>query len=329
MLSLISHYLYSVSLPDKYGTPQHDLSKDNDIHISSHNSMTRKQMLVERVIHKVFNHYSIPVKYISNCTRNVFQRKLYKMGIIISRLNGPKRKKQIGSWVCGRLSTWLFNVSMKDVNMHLQKKNDVLKAQLVEAQEKSQHFEKEYQSCTLESARLCTELDKVRMLTKNIVSTTCSTSNEACTGTSSRQPRKKWQDYTRQHRALKKKRLGTEVKTSLSLCNTAPFTPTSVQLHNNDTNQTVVFNIEAGKFSSDEEKRITDQFKKVASTLYVKDKFAIPDRAYLEMSQLTSDLPRTYELKKLAKGYDDEIVITSTPNGIVGVQQSLRDRLNI
>ena len=99
-------------------------------------------MLVEQVIHKVFNHYSIPIEYISNSTRKVFQSKLYRMGNVMCHLGGPKRKKQMSNWEHGRLSTWLFQIPMKDANMHLQ-------TLLVRAQ--------------AESAHLRTELEKVRV----------------------------------------------------------------------------------------------------------------------------------------------------------------------
>ena len=110
----------------------------------------------------------------------------------------------------------------------------------------------------------------------------------------------------------------------------APFTPISIQLNNKDTNETEVFNIETGKFSKEQQKGCThDETTKLASFLYVKDKFAIADKAYHELSQLTSDLPHMHDLKKLAKCYDDESVIIPTPNEIVGIQQSLQERLKI
>ena len=112
----------------------------------------------------------------------------------------------------------------------------------------------------------------------------------------------------------------------------APFTLISIQLNNKDidTNETEVFNIETGKFSKEQQKGCThDETTKLASFLYVKDKFAIADKAYHELSQLTSYLPHMHDLKKLAKCYYDESVIIPTPNEIVGVQQSLQERLKI
>ena len=63
--------------------------------------------------------------------------------------------------------------------------------------------------------------------------------------------------------------------------------------------------------------------------LYVKEKFAISDRAYQEISLLTHDLPRKNDLKKLSDTFDHESTIDACPNGITGVQQNLQDRLHI
>ena len=54
-------------------------------------------------------------------------------------------------------------------------------------------------------------------------------------------------------------------------------------------------------------------------TLYVKDTFSISNQAYHELSIL----PASNQVKKLASTLNSNFEISSTPNGIVGVQQSL------
>ena len=46
-----------------------------------------------------------------------------------------------------------------------------------------------------------------------------------------------------------------------------------------------------------------------------------------ELSQLTHDLPRMYELKSASKEINSRTIISPTPGHILGVQQRLRDRL--
>ena len=54
----------------------------------------------------------------------------------------------------------------------------------------------------------------------------------------------------------------------------------------------------------------------------IKDKFTISNAAYHELS-LTSDLPNSNQIKTLTQSLNKEFHITSAPNGITGVQQSL------
>jgi len=61
----------------------------------------------------------------------------------------------------------------------------------------------------------------------------------------------------------------------------------------------------------------------------VKDEFCLSDEAYLEVSQLTCDLPRMFELKSVAKELNSKTVITLSPGTILGVQQSFGERLAV
>ena len=61
--------------------------------------------------------------------------------------------------------------------------------------------------------------------------------------------------------------------------------------------------------------------------LYVKDKFSLSDMAYRELSQLTTSLPRLKSIKLLSKSLNSKFDLFPAPNGIVGIQQSLKARL--
>ena len=61
--------------------------------------------------------------------------------------------------------------------------------------------------------------------------------------------------------------------------------------------------------------------------LYIKEKYAISDIAYHELSMIATSLPRSCALKKRQLDLNDQFIVSPTPNGTIGVQQSLRSRL--
>ena len=63
----------------------------------------------------------------------------------------------------------------------------------------------------------------------------------------SQHSKKKWKQYSRQHRAFRKKQMSIELKTALSLCKTSPST---VHMTNKEGNETIVLDIETGKFTT-------------------------------------------------------------------------------
>ena len=138
---------------------------------------------------------------------------------------------------------------------------------------------------------------------------------------------KKWQDYSRQHKIVKKKQISAEVTTALSSCkSTKPLTPTTVHFATGDENESMVLDLNKGKFISHSSTTSmnNENCNKSSAVLYVKEKFAISDRAYHEISLISHDLPRKNDLKKLSEIFDHESRVLSCRNGITGVQQSSR-----
>ena len=62
------------------------------------------------------------------------------------------------------------------------------------------------------------------------------------------------------------------------------------------------------------------------SVIYIKDKFSVSNEAFHELSMVSS-LPSSSQIKSLTHKLNDAYNICSTPNGVVGVQQSLRERV--
>ena len=61
--------------------------------------------------------------------------------------------------------------------------------------------------------------------------------------------------------------------------------------------------------------------------LYVKDRYCVSGDAYHELAQACKHMPRHYKIKVRIMELNKLWNICQTPNGIVGVQQSLEERL--
>ena len=80
--------------------------------------------------------------------------------------------------------------------------------------------------------------------------------------------------------------------------------------------------LENGKFSNDQSKK-TDILGQI---LYIKERFGIWVSAYHELSMACDDLPRSYNLKKMAVQLNDKWDVKPCPNGN-GMQQTIESRL--
>ena len=65
----------------------------------------------------------------------------------------------------------------------------------------------------------------------------------------------------------------------------------------------------------------------ISMMIYVKDRYNVSGSAYHEMAKLCREMPRHYKLQKRIAELNFLWNISPTPNGVVGVQQSLKDRL--
>ena len=94
-----SYYLYEVSHPNKYGVPQLNLNDNDEAKIdkSVEESFGFKQVVIERVIVKLFNHYRCDV-VITDRLRSVFTSKLKRMRKAIQVLGGKERVQMQSKW---------------------------------------------------------------------------------------------------------------------------------------------------------------------------------------------------------------------------------------
>ena len=111
------------------------------------------------------------------------------------------------------------------------------------------------------------------------------------------------------------------------------YRPLSVEMKNTSTGK--IENIELGHdeldelFGSEKEQITGEDVDVLNMMLLVKDQYNVSTSAYHEMSQVCKSLPRSYKLKQRIKESNSLWGIQPTPNGTVGFQQSLEDRLRI
>lgn len=113
----------------------------------------------------------------------------------------------------------------------------------------------------------------------------------------------------------------------MSFCEGGSYKPVSVEVENIENHSRETFDIQNGTFSTVDNENIEPDSDKQRLALYVKDKFYLSDEAYHEMSLLSKDIPRLYKIKELTKGLNSTFDIVHSPDGVTGVQQSLKSRL--
>ena len=137
--------------------------------------------------------------------------------------------------------------------------------------------------------------------------------------------------YSQRHtRRLKKQRVD-ECAAALSWLENDGLTPVSVTVFNEETkeleNITVRKDLENALQLNGEELG-EQEADLVSMMLYVKDKYNISGSAYHELASLCREMPRHYRLKERIAELNSKWNIVPTPEGMIGVQQRLQERLS-
>ena len=308
---LLSYYLWSISLPGGNGAPNFDLSKDQEAQVAISSNFTTLQLAHERVITKVFSHYAIPLE-ITDAIRSTFKAKLWRMGKLYSKLGGKQRQKQLIDWKDGKGNLWNVEISEVEVNKQLLKRKRCVETQIKEEsvkRRKLEHEVKTLKSATKKQAKVIARLKTGR--------------EENSRGSSS----KTWSQYSRQQQYNKRRNLAGGIQGALSFCEEEGFKPCSVEVENVDTGQHEVIDVASGAYSQMDIPTSSTK-DDTRSVLYIKDRFSISNEAFHELS-MVSNLPNSSKIKTLTRTLNSEFEIRSAPNGIVGVQQSVRARIMV
>ena len=233
------------------------------------------------------------------------------MGSALSRMGGKDRSIQLYKWKEGPNSIWNLQINETEVCCQLLNRKRRVEAQLENEVAKRRKLEKEVTELKNTNVKQAKEI--VKLKTGRSVKSRGPSSS------------KRWNDYSRQHQWKKKKGLANNIQTALSFCDNEGFKPCSVEIKNIDTGANEILDLSTTSFNKS--KSSPSENKDTAhSALYIKDRFSISNEAYHELS-MVSDLPRSCRLQTLVHDMNSQFAIRSTPNGIIGVQQSLKDRI--
>lgn len=140
---------------------------------------------------------------------------------------------------------------------------------------------------------------------------------------------KSFGEYSQSHqRRLKRKRV-TDCELLMNWLHLEGFTPSKLEVLNNETGEMETICLAADVMGSDAHCATQEDFVLINMMLLIKDKYCISGRGYHEMASVCKEMPRHYKLKRRIKELNSLWNITPAPNGILGVQQSLEDRLFI
>ena len=140
--------------------------------------------------------------------------------------------------------------------------------------------------------------------------------------------RKSLDSCSESHKRLLKRKRTTSCETSLEWLELEGFIPTRLELRNVESGEshTLILNKkmccdlfgQAGSEASQDDIDIVNMMK---------DKYNVSGQAYHEMRKACKQMPTHYKVKKRIAELNTMWKIRPTPNGTVGVQQSLEDRL--
>ena len=117
-----SYYLFSVSRPNKNGSPSHDLSTEIDV-FNFASASTPTQKAICRVALRTFSHYGARVK-LTEPIVNRFKVKLWRMGKLLDKHMGGNERAAIGGRVNNGNFFWIDRTYRKKL---FKRKDDELK----------------------------------------------------------------------------------------------------------------------------------------------------------------------------------------------------------
>ena len=322
-ISIYSYYLYEVSHPTKSGVPQVDLSNDSEalVNLTGTIPLSSNQLAVERVIGKVFTHYHCDV-VITDRLRTLFTVKLWRMGSSFQSYGGRGRAKLLEKW---KITKWEVELKENEIISKLKRKPD----NMILQSDKSK-FAKLEQDINVANKKLKEVTNQYKALQKSCKTLSATVKAKGGkTSTPKATKKKAWVECSQQYQRKRRRQIAKDVQTALLFTQDENFKPTRVELMNKETGKVMCID-ENGQIKKKENAMLSDSDcndKLIDQTLLVKERFNLSNKAYHEISMINSGLPRLRTLQNAAKNLDAMSTIHPTPGKLIGVQQSLKERL--
>ena len=141
--------------------------------------------------------------------------------------------------------------------------------------------------------------------------------------------------YSKGHERRLKRSRAQHCDLSLGWLGRQGYTLTKVEAVNNQTSETELVyqtkeDLQCVSGSDSDSLTVSeDDVDTLNMLLFVKDRYCISGEAYHELTKICKSLPRTYKLKELITELNQKWNIFPTPEGTIGVQQSLKERLEL
>ena len=295
--------MYTIARPDKNGVPVINLSGECIQPEYSHDVVYsgETQVKIDRVLMKVISEQTPFKPMISERLRSLMKAKLWRMGKALHNKNS-KRQIILQQW---RGMEW--ELSLKPLEALLQEKEN-LQFQLDSERKTSAKLAEEVEGVMKANVVLIEQNNTMRKQQERL------SVNEH--HVRKRKARKSWGEYSQQHKRQKLQQVKDAVDSVLC-----------------DENLEVI-DVTVKDKQSDSMLNLADKHPHVPSTddnsnilnllLYAKERFRISDSAYHELSMLFPVLPRTCQVKQRVKELNEQWEIYPTPEGSLGVQQSLK-----
>ena len=144
--------------------------------------------------------------------------------------------------------------------------------------------------------------------------------------------KKTFSDYSKRHQSRVRKQMVTDCETSLSFFGLHSFVATKIEIFNENTleYETLTLVDEENIETSSQTEELTDgDIDEINLLLYNKERFNVSNEAYHELTMICKDLPRSWKIPDRIREINTKWNFFPTPGDTNGVQQSIKERLEI
>ena len=256
-----------------------------------------------------------------------YSERLY--GLLINRANYIRRKVRLCSGTVPKKRflqlEWEFQLEHSEVEVAaMSREIEQFKVQVITLQAPKSSMKQEVNKLESEKQSL---QRKTVVLSDRLRKSPLATANH--TRSRSLKP---FDDYSESHKRRLKRTRAQTCELSLSWLEKEGLIPISVQVHNRESGKTETVSLSQSDTISlfgPGDDTSEDNLAIINMLLFVKDWYNISGEAYHELASICKALPRHYGIKQRIAELNRLWNIKRTPYGIIGLQQSLEDRLQI